>query len=93
MRKHLTKKIILCINSTFAQNEVIDIDTSVETLKDNPQGALDESQFMGKPGDPIHIFKSFDLMNKAYDPTLNDYFIKSAQARMQAQQSNNNTEV
>lgn len=64
-------------------SQVISIDTSVESIQTgDSSGSLDPSQFMGKPGDPIHIYKSFDLLNKPYDPTLNDYYIEKSKQRL-----------
>lgn len=78
-------------HSICFENQVINIDTSVESIQTGQSsGALDASQFMGKPGEPVHLYKSFDLSNKPYDPTLNSFYIEKSKQRINGNNNNNN---
>lgn len=92
IRKPYSRVESTCVSTSF-DNQVINIDTSIESIQTGTSpGALDASQFMGKPGDPVHLYKSFDLLNKPYDPSLNAYYIEKSKQRLNGNNNNNKTE-
>lgn len=85
-------KVCPIYTENIGANDVISVDTSVSSLlKNGVIGAAEPSQFMGKPGEPVHIYKSFDLNNKPYDPTLNSYYIEKSKSRLQNGNSDKTT--